>query len=268
MQTDRDQTAAYRTLVAAYHKAYSQAEQVGDLNRALIFNYIATSSRAVASEIYTILQEPELAQEADDFAKAAEEKDQVRKGLGIGKFLWKLVPGSAVIAVVIAAGGFLIALVSQANHFGENLGAGFAGVALSGSVLYFIIRAGTMAAQGAAKASERLGVVIEAAFASNAGAKRVVREVGPSEAQFLGAGSGLRRAQRGRLVVDLTGPATGVALTCLIAIPLVVVAVALAGVASGYQSNQDPSPFPSGYEYTPPTFETTPHSFESGQFSE
>jgi hypothetical protein len=255
-----DKTAAYHALAGAYHalagayrQAYGEAEATNDLNRALVFNYIATSSKAVVSEIHTTMQEPELAKEADGFAKAAMAKDEVRAGLGIGKFLWKLVPGSAVLAIAVALGTFLVTLLSQANSIGENVGAGLGGVALSGGAIYFIVRAAGVAAQGAAKVGEDVLEAIGDAFASNARAKRIVRGLGPAEARFLGPSHGLKRAQRGRWVVDLTGPATGLGLTVLIAIPLVLVAVAIGGAVSGYEKHDDPSPYPSGYEYTPPS---------------
>lgn len=228
-QPTLDRDSEYRALEAAYADAYAKADAADGTNRSLVYRYIATSSSVVSSEIRTTFQNPQLAGEAERFAKAAESKDPVKKGVAVYQLLKPLIPGSAIVGIALGALSFAISLFAGASEAGEHTGAALGGVVLTGGAGYFLVRAIAMAAQNAAKAGEALMEAVAEAFRSNATAKAIVATIGGAEARLLGPGPALRRAQRDRLLVDLTGPAAGVALTALFAVPLVVLALFLAG---------------------------------------
>jgi hypothetical protein len=230
IQPTQDRESAYRALEAAYAEAYAKADAADGTNRSLVYRYIATSSSVVSSEIRATFQNPQLAGEAERFANAAESKDPVKKGIAVYQFLKPLIPGSLIIGIALGAVSFAINLVAGASEAGEHTGAALGGIVLTGGAGYFLVRFIAMAAQNAAKAGEAMLEAVAEAFRSNAKAKAIVAAIGGSEARLLGPGPALRRAQRDHLLVDLTGPAAGVALTLFFAVPLVGLAVYLAGV--------------------------------------
>lgn len=244
--------AAFRSLEAAYAGAYAKAQNVDAANRALVHRYIATSSRAVAGEIRTSFQDPELAQEAERFADAAASKDPVRKGSAFYQFLKPLIPGGAAIGLLTAAFAVAVSLVAQVGDAGDSAGAAAGKVVLTGGVAVVLMRVLAYAAKGAVEAGKSVMELIGEAFRSNEPARRIVREIAPAEQGLLGAAA--RQAQRDRWLVDLTGPLAAALIAVLVAVPVALGGIFLIHALNGYGSST-PTSFPvpeSEYELTLP----------------
>src|SRR4051812_18537230 len=119
--------AAYGQLEAAYRGAYEEAAGLDELNRALVYHYLAGASQGAAGEV-RLRGSNVVAERAGKFAEAAAEKDDLAAGFSLAKFVVKTVlPGSALLSLGAGALAFLIHLIGDANQTGYQAGVGLAG---------------------------------------------------------------------------------------------------------------------------------------------
>ncbi len=244
--------STYARLEQAYIWAYAQADKFDDLNRALVQHYVARSSRAAASFLRTRSTDPALAERADRFADSAAELDNLSTAARLGKYLYKLLPGGLVVAGGLAAITFFLAMLSNFNKSGEDIGAQLFGLALSGGLIIAVIRGAAYAAQGAAAASKFLGKALQDALESNREAKQILAALAAPENALFAPVPLPSQAKAGRFVVNVTGPILGAALAILVAIPVALGAATLAGIISGVDKGaKESGPF---QNYTFPTY--------------
>jgi hypothetical protein len=253
---------AFEALIAAYVQGYRSAEAFDPANRVLVYRYIATSSRVVARELRTAVGRSDLADQADRFAAAAKEKDPVVQGSAIYQLLKPLIPAGAAVGVISAGAVALGAIVTQAGQAGALLGASVGAVTITGGLAYGLIRMVAGAMSGAARASESAMEAISDAFRSNAPSRLIVFGLGPAEQALLGVGAALKRAQRDRALISLSGPLAALLVMLAIAVPIFLGAVFVISAASGYQSSHESFPFTTTELELPSTELELPSEFE------
>jgi hypothetical protein len=249
-QSNDDQATALGSLEAAYAQGYRAAETIDPANRALVYRYIATSSHVVARELRTTGGRVDLADQADRFAAAAKEKDPVVQGSAIYQMLKPLIPAGAALGVISAGVIAIGAIVTQVGQAGAGFGASLGTLTITGGVAYGLWRMASVAASGAARAGESASEAVAEAFRSTSASRLIVFGLGSAEQALLGAGAPLKRAQRDRILISLSGPLAALLVTLAIAVPIVLGAIFVVSAAGGYESSHE------SFHYTPPELST------------
>lgn len=251
--------STYPHLEQAYKAAYAEADKFDDLNRALVEHYVARSSKAAAGFLRRRGPDDGMAKKAEDFAGFAAEQDRLSALARLGKFIYKILPGGIIVAAGLAAVTFFLTLLAELNQGGESVGAGVAGLAVSGGFVFFVARALFYAVQGAVSGGKILAEALGNTIRSNQQARGTLAKLAEPERAMFGPAGLPSQAQAGRVIVNGSGPLLATLLALAIAIPVALGAAALAGVISGVSENVDTNPYELP-DYTVPDY-TTPEPF-------